>query len=750
MYNVSFLIGELSMKKEPIRIAQIMGKWVGGGVEATVMNYYRNINRNEIQFDFICDEDSTDIPYEEIESLGGKVIIIPPYQKIFKYIKELKRILKKNNYKIVHSNINTLSVFPLYAAKKAGVPIRIAHSHATSNRKEWKRNIIKNVLRPFSKMYATDYISCSETAGRWLFGNKTFNKGDVRILYNAIDIEKFRFDEQSRRKWRKEYGIDEKTVVIGSIGRLVQTKNHEFIIDVYEKVTKYIPNSKMVIVGQGPLKEKLENKILEKGLSDNVIMMGQRKDVNEIYSMFDLFLLPSLYEGLGLVLIEAQSNGLQCIVSPNVPKEANISNRVEYCNSFDIDEWVNRIKEKNINRYNCQKELKDSLYNIDKAAHYAEDYYIKLYKSNNCINVCHVVSGLISGGVETMIYNYCSYIKKDNICFHILHQHEANPKNVDELNSIGCKITRIPSKRKHPFKNFIETYKYIKKNQIAIIHCHMTMVNWLPLLAARIARVPVRICHSHTNNVSEKKYSERIMNTIFRYLCLKNGNVFLACSDEAGKYLYKNKIKYEIIYNGLNLEKYKYNEIERKRIRQKYNIKEKDFVVGHVGRFVSVKNHKFIIDFFEKLLKENKNYKLMLIGDGELKEIVYQEVLQRGLDKNIIFVGVVPNAQDYYSAFDLLILPSLFEGVPLTIIEAQANGLKCIISDKIDKKAIILKDKITILELNDEKWVKTIKIIKKEYDREINNESFEKNHYNIEKESKKLEKIYLENLRKYK
>ena len=129
-------------KNQPIRVAQIIGKWVGGGVESVVMNYYRNIDRSKVQFDFICDEDSTNIPYDEIEKLGGKVILIPPYQKIFKYHKELKNILKKGNYKIVHSHINTLSVFSLFASKKAGVPIRIAHSHSTTNKKEKKKNLL--------------------------------------------------------------------------------------------------------------------------------------------------------------------------------------------------------------------------------------------------------------------------------------------------------------------------------------------------------------------------------------------------------------------------------------------------------------------------------------------------------------------------------------------------------------------------------------------------------------------------------
>lgn len=137
----------MTKKNEPIRIAQVIGKWLGGGVESVVMNYYRNIDRNKIQFDFFCDEDSTNIPYEEIEKLGGKVILIPPYQKVISYQKKLQEILKESNYKIIHSHINTLSVFPLKAAKKAGVPIRIAHSHSTSNKKRMEEKYSKEYIK---------------------------------------------------------------------------------------------------------------------------------------------------------------------------------------------------------------------------------------------------------------------------------------------------------------------------------------------------------------------------------------------------------------------------------------------------------------------------------------------------------------------------------------------------------------------------------------------------------------------------
>lgn len=193
----------MSEQDSPIRVAQIIGKWLGGGVESVVMNYYRHIDRSKIQFDFICDEDSTNIPYDEINSLGGKVILIPPYQKVIKYHNELKKVLKDGNYKIVHSHINTLSVFSLWAAKSAGVPVRIAHSHSTTNKKEKKKNLMKQVLKHFSKVFATDYMCCSELAGRWLFGDKEYDRGNVYLLNNAIDLDKFKYDENIRKEKEK-------------------------------------------------------------------------------------------------------------------------------------------------------------------------------------------------------------------------------------------------------------------------------------------------------------------------------------------------------------------------------------------------------------------------------------------------------------------------------------------------------------------------------------------------------------------
>ena len=268
---------------EPVRVAQIMGKWVGGGVESVVMNYYRYIDRTKIQFDFICDDDSTNIPYEEIEKLGGKVILIPPYQKVFKYHNKLKKILKEGPYKIVHSHINTLSVFSLFAAKCAGVPVRIAHSHSTTNKKEKKKNLLKQLLRPFSELFATDYMCCSELAGRWLFGDKEYDKGNVYLLNNAIDLDKFKYNETLRKKKRKELGIKDDTLVIGHIGRFVAQKNHDYLIDIFNEIHKKNNNSVLLLAGQGPLMEEIKNKVNDLNLDDNVKFLGQRNDANELY-----------------------------------------------------------------------------------------------------------------------------------------------------------------------------------------------------------------------------------------------------------------------------------------------------------------------------------------------------------------------------------------------------------------------------------------------------------------------------------
>lgn len=366
------------MNNEPIRIAQIMGKMNSGGVESVVMNYYRHIDKTKVQFDFIIDKDSQSIPREEIENMGGKIILVPPYKNIVSYMNTLKNIFKKGNYKIVHSHLNTLSIFPLYAAKIANIPVRIAHSHSTSNKKEWKKNILKNILKPFSKVNATHYFCCSELAGRWLFGDKTYNNNEVKLINNAINIEKFIYDENIRNMIRSELNIEEK-LVIGHIGRFVEQKNHTKLIDIFNEIYKINPNTVLLLVGEGPLQKNIKDKVNRLNLTSVVKFLGVRTDVNKIMQGIDVFLLPSLYEGLPVVGVEAQASGNLCILSNNMTKETKILESTKFLSLCDTPkQWAEYIlnEYKNFIRRNTRQEIINSCFEIKTEAKKLEYIYI--------------------------------------------------------------------------------------------------------------------------------------------------------------------------------------------------------------------------------------------------------------------------------------------------------------------------------------------------------------------------------------
>lgn len=365
----------------PIIVAHIIGKWVGGGVESVVMNYYRNIDKSKFQFDFIIDSDSKDIPIDEINSLGGNVILVPPYQHLFKYQNSLKKLFRERQYSIVHSHINTLSVFPLRIAKKTGIKIRIAHSHSTTNKKEWKRNILKKILLPFSKIYATHYFACGELAGRFLFGNKVYDSGQVFILNNAIDLRNFKYNEHIRNKKRNEFEVKSNQIVIGHVGRFVSQKNHKFLIDIFYEIYKINNNSVLFLVGQGPLKKEVEQKVKLMGLEENVKFLGQRKDISELYQVFDILLLPSLYEGLSVVGVEAQCAGLLCIFSDCITKELKLLDSTDYISlKENAGSWAYKVLDKYNKNYDrrSQKEIRN--FDIKSEVVKLEKKYIELIK----------------------------------------------------------------------------------------------------------------------------------------------------------------------------------------------------------------------------------------------------------------------------------------------------------------------------------------------------------------------------------
>lgn len=305
---------EPRVEKCPLRVAHVVGKMVGGGVESVVMNYYRHVDRDRIQFDFIVDQDSTVVPQDEIEALGGRVVPVPPYQQPTEYMPALVSVFRDNGYRIVHSHLNALSLFPLTAARIAGVPVRIAHSHSTAGGGELLRNALKYSLRPFSKLSATHLFACSRQAGEWLFGARAVERGDATIWPNAIELARFAYNPTTRERLRRELGLSGRFVV-GHVGRFSNQKNHAFLIDVFAGIVRREPRAALLLVGDGELRSQVEERVRRLGLVGRVQFMGMRPDVADLYQAMDVFVVPSFYEGGPIVAVESQAAGLACVCS---------------------------------------------------------------------------------------------------------------------------------------------------------------------------------------------------------------------------------------------------------------------------------------------------------------------------------------------------------------------------------------------------------------------------------------------------
>lgn len=360
---------------QPIRVAQMMTDMNYGGVEMVVMNYYRHIDRTKVQFDFFALEGSTLPQREEIERLGGQVYVVPKYTHLPQYETVIQTLFQQNGYKIVHSHMNTLSVFSLYGAKKAGVPNRIAHNHSTVGKGEGAKNAMKYLLRPFATVYPTQLCACSQTAGRWLYGKKPF-----QVFNNAIELDRFAFDPTVREAVRKELGLGNR-LVLGHIGRFCYAKNHEFLLDVMAEVCKLRADAVLLLVGEGEGEAAARQKVEVLGLQDNVRFLGRQSEPAKFYQAMDAFVLPSRYEGVPVVGVEAQAAGLPLICSDKVPGEIGVLPSTCFVPlNAPLTTWAETVIDaaENTPRRDTTAELRVGGFDIATEAKKLEEFYFSL------------------------------------------------------------------------------------------------------------------------------------------------------------------------------------------------------------------------------------------------------------------------------------------------------------------------------------------------------------------------------------
>lgn len=376
------------MENNKIKVAIVMGKFTSGGIKSVITNYYSNVDRNKISFDLLIDNNSPIDDYSEIEAIGGRVCKISTLSNPFKYISQIYKLSKENKYDIIHGYVNALNVFSMFAGKMAGVPVRIAENLSSAHPGE-KKTIVKNILKPFSKIFPTDLAACSKSCGEWLYGKKDIESGKVRIFNNAISLKKYTYDKELRDNVRNSLGLSDENFVLGHIGRYQYQKNHNFLIDIFDKVYKRDKNSRLLLVGYGDLKEEIFNKINSLGLKDAVIDMGATENIAGLYNAMDVFVLPSFYEGLPVVGIEAQATGLPCVFSTEVTKETGVIPDTKFVElSENKEKWADEILKirDNYKRVNTEKYIIDAGFDIETEGRKLQDYYFDLI-SKHCKKV---------------------------------------------------------------------------------------------------------------------------------------------------------------------------------------------------------------------------------------------------------------------------------------------------------------------------------------------------------------------------
>lgn len=353
--------------EKKIRMLQIVPSLsMANGVAACICNYFINMDKTNFEFTFVTLNDKDHGRYKIIEDNGGKIVELYRNCNIFQYIKKIDDFFKNNKFDIVHCNVANTGVIFLYFAKKYNVKVRILHSHATSSSDKFLNKIRNDIILIFTKRFANEYFACSEAAGSAMFGRKKYF-----VLNNCVDYQKFKYDETLRKKLRKKYNV-ESDFVIGNIGRLCNQKNQKFLIKFLTK----LPNCKLMIIGNGPLENYLTEYACKMGVQNRIIFTGGISNTNEIYNAFDVFALPSIYEGLPVVGVEAQANGLPCIFSNNVTKEVKINENTKFI-KLDINEWRRNVL--NLDRVSESKnKFVLSKFNIIKESKKLELEYIDL------------------------------------------------------------------------------------------------------------------------------------------------------------------------------------------------------------------------------------------------------------------------------------------------------------------------------------------------------------------------------------
>ena len=365
-----------------IRVLHSVSNMARAGIETMLMNYYREMDRSQIQFDFLANKPVPGEYDEEIRGMGGRVFVSPGLNPLHfpQYKRFVADLLKSSpDIKIVHAHNEAMGYYALKSAKDAGINVRIAHAHNTQIIRDYKYPL-KMVCKQLLPGAATDYWSCGRDAGIYYYGQKRWNASGF-ILHNAIDLDRFCFQPEIRSRLRQRHGI-ENCFVIGHVGRFNVQKNHTRLLDIFSQIAKAAPEARLALIGVGELEQAAQERARSLGVQDQVLFLGQMANVNEWYQAMDCFVLPSLFEGLPVVGVEAQAAGLPCFFSDQVTDEILLSPDARRISLQTGDEeWAHKIlavRQKNVHRAQGEEIVRQAGYDIHTEGRKLQALYLKM------------------------------------------------------------------------------------------------------------------------------------------------------------------------------------------------------------------------------------------------------------------------------------------------------------------------------------------------------------------------------------
>ena len=365
-----------------VRVLQICASLSrGGGVQVVLQNYYAHMNQKEYVFDFVVMGTEVGELEEWFESRGSRVYHVTPRSvSLRKNTEELKQIIKMGNYDVVHCHQDYKSLIAIIIAKLCGVKTRIVHCHQAFPKESIKKRIIRSLSTMLIKCFANVFIGCGSDAAKWLYGERMLKTGKAIILNNAINIEKYAFSEEKRKQIRRELGLENK-LILGNVARFTYQKNHKLLIDVFAKFHAQNTLSALLLVGDGELMDETKAYCDRMGIRDAVIFLGVRADIFDLLSAMDVFLLSSRFEGLALIMIEAQANGIPAVCSPFVTQELGLQQNVLFVPERDYENteaWCSVIEKAiDIGRLEDVKTLTKAGYDIRQESKKLEKIYKK-------------------------------------------------------------------------------------------------------------------------------------------------------------------------------------------------------------------------------------------------------------------------------------------------------------------------------------------------------------------------------------